>query len=487
MIKNKNSLFAVIALAAASVAFPQMIDRFVQPAEARFFGSDTGFADLTERLSPAVVNISTTSTVVSSPVDEFFSGQVPPEFNDILKNFLNNAFPEAGSARRNVSSLGSGFVIDPAGFIVTNNHVVEKAEKIEVAFSDGRNYPAKVIGSDPKTDLALLKIEGKSFPFVEWGDSAAVRPGEWALAIGNPYGLSGSVSAGIISAVNRNIEAGPYDDFIQTDAAINRGNSGGPLFNIDGKVIGVNSAIISPSGGSVGVGFAIPSSLAKDVINQLRQNGKVERGRIGVIVQPLTKDIAESLGYSFTDGAMIAEVSPNGPAEKAGLRRGDIILEFNGKKVTGSRDLAQAVAQAGVHRLADIKIRRMDEGVKNLSVRIERTDDDDASGFASQTPSNSSASLTIFDVKVSDLSREIRSRYNLNPRIKGVAVTAVKDAAQTPEGLIEGDVITEIQRIPVENINQLKDLTQKIKASRKNPILLTIYREGVLFFIAVRY
>ncbi len=243
-------------------------------------------------------------------------------------------------------ALGSGFIIDPSGYIVTNNHVVENATKVTVVFQDGSKHPAKIIGRDPKTDLALLKIDApQPLPYVTWGDSNAAQVGDWVLAVGNPFGLGGTVSSGIISARGRDIHAGPYDDFLQIDASINRGNSGGPTFNLDGKVIGINTAIYSPNGGSVGIGFAIPSSLAKPVIDQLRAHGKVERGWLGVQIQGVTPEIAKSLGLPKAEGALVADVNPDGPAAKSGIKQGDVILSYDGHDLAKMRDLPLEVAE----------------------------------------------------------------------------------------------------------------------------------------------
>src|SRR5215468_8602618 len=331
------------------------------PAFAR--SAPESFADLAEKLLPAVVNIATTTKITDA-------GRGDPDLEELFRQFFDRQRRGQGgdqngdqgdqngdnggsggdqngdngggdSGPREATSLGSGFIIDPSGYIVTNNHVIEGAEEITVRMQDNTEYKAKLIGHDPKTDLALLKIEAPSpLPSVEWGDSDKARIGDWVLAIGNPFGLGGTVTAGILSARQRDINAGPYDDFLQTDAAINRGNSGGPMFDVDGKVIGINTAIFSPSGGSVGIAFAIPADTVKSVVAQLKDKGAVTRGWIGVQIQPVTADIAESLGLKQAEGALVAEPQANSPAQKAGIEAGDIITSVDGKEIKDARDLA---------------------------------------------------------------------------------------------------------------------------------------------------
>ncbi|MEO1613552.1 MAG: trypsin-like peptidase domain-containing protein, partial [Pseudomonadota bacterium] len=306
------SLALIVVMAIASAP---------QPAHA----APESFADLAERLSPSVVNISTSQNVEAPEPGE--RPELPPgsPFEELFRDFFDQ---EGRPGPRTQNSLGSGFVIDPEGFIVTNNHVIEDADEIVVNFADGSSLPATLVGTDPKTDVALLKVSpAEPLPFVKFGDSDTARVGDWVLAIGNPFGLGGSVSAGIISARNRDISSGPYDDFIQTDAAINRGNSGGPLFNMDGDVVGVNTAIISPSGGSIGIGFSVPSALVKNVVAQLREYGRTRRGWLGVRIQDVTDDIAEAIGLEEVAGALVTSV-PEGPAKESGMQDGDVILNF---------------------------------------------------------------------------------------------------------------------------------------------------------------
>ncbi|MEL6481195.1 MAG: Do family serine endopeptidase, partial [Pseudomonadota bacterium] len=315
------------------------------PSETQAQARPGSFADLAERLSPAVVNISTAQKVEQAERGE---QQVPEgtPFEDLFRDFFERGRPQGP---RQVQSLGSGFVISAEGYVVTNNHVIEEADEITVNFADGSSLPAELVGTDPKTDIALLKIEPtQPLEFVKFGDSEASRVGDWVLAIGNPFGLGGSVSAGIISARDRNINAGPYDDFIQTDAAINRGNSGGPLFNLDGEVIGVNTAIISPTGGSIGIGFAVPSAIAENVVAQLQEFGQTKRGWLGVRIQTVNDELAEALGLDRPQGALVADVTSEGPAEEGGIEAGDVILKFDGKDISEMRDLPRIVAETAV-------------------------------------------------------------------------------------------------------------------------------------------
>ena len=318
-------------------------------------GAPDSFADLSAKLLPTVVNIATSQTLKAPPPQEM--PKLPPgsPLEDLFKNFLG----PKGGAPRHVTSLGSGFIIDPSGFIVTNNHVIENSDQITVTLNDGSTLPAKVVGRDLKTDLALLKVVPKKpLPAAHFGDSDKTRIGDWVIAIGDPFGIGSTVTAGIVSARNRDINAGPYDDFIQTDAPINRGNSGGPLFDMDGNVIGINSAIFSPSGGSVGIGFSIPSNLAKDVVAQLRQYGVARRGWIGVRIQGVSDEVAEAMHLPTTQGALVADVTPSGPAAKAGLAKGDLVTGFDSKPITDSRTLPRIVAATPIGKTVNIDVLR---------------------------------------------------------------------------------------------------------------------------------
>jgi serine protease Do len=458
---------------------------FTSYADAKNNPSD-GFADLVEKLSPAVVNISTTSVIGTSPIDHFFGQGIPPEFNDLFENFFGGLGPRGlgRNQKQEVSSLGSGFVIDPKGYIVTNHHVIDKATKIEINFPDGSSYKAKIIGSDAKTDLALIKIinPNKEFTYVEWGDSSKARVGEWVVAIGNPYGLSGSVSAGIISAVNRNINAGPYDSFIQTDAAINRGNSGGPLFDMNGAVIGVNSAIISPSGGSVGVGFAIPAELAKNIINQIKDKGKVERGRLGIYFQPLTQDIADALNLPNdikNKGVLIGDIEPNGPADKAGLKSGDVIIQVNEAEIKEPNELPRIIAGLPINKPANITIYRQGN-LKTIAVNITKDKTDET--VSSDTPTGGKVIKDIGFV-INNLTEQNRQLYEIPDLLNGVIVENVRES-QLRE-FHQGDIIMAINQ---QNLLNSSDFVKYFTQAKntKNPILFKIYRNNNIFYFAIR-
>ncbi len=458
----------------------------VAPAVAR--GAPDSFADLAERLSPAVVNISTSQTVAARAGRERPRGL--PEgspFEDFFDDFMERRGRE-GIPRR-VQSLGSGFVVDPTGYVITNNHVIEGADEIKVVFEDGATYPAKLIGRDAKTDLAVLKIDSEEdFPFVPFGDSSRSRVGDWVMAIGNPFGLGGTVTAGIISAINRDINAGPYDDFIQTDASINRGNSGGPLFNMDGEVIGVNAAIISPSGGSIGIGFAIPSTTAIAVIQQLREFGETRRGWLGVRIQSVTEEIAEGLGMDAPKGALVAGVNPQGPAQEAGIEPGDVIIEFDGKDVPEMRDLPKLVAETDIGRKVDVRVIR-DGEERALRVEIALLDETET---AEADPSedgkqNETGTAQVLGLGLSRLSASNRQQYNISAEVEGVVVTYVDPASAAAEkGIRRGDVIVEVAQNDVRVPGDVVDRVAEEKASGRKSVLLLLASAGDLRFVAVR-
>ena len=370
-----------------------------------FNGPDT-FSDLAERVSPSVVNISTTGVIENT-------GPQVPSIEDFFNFPFNMPSPEP--SEREFSSLGSGFVISADGFIVTNNHVVENASDIQVTFTDGLKLEAELIASDAETDLALLKVDANNLPFLEFGDSDTAKVGNWVMAIGNPHGLGGTVTAGIVSARGRML-GGRYDDFIQTDASINRGNSGGPLFDLDGKVIGVNSMIISPSGGSIGIGFAIPSNLANNIIQQLQETGEIERAWLGVRIQEVTDEIAESLGLGKTYGALVQGLTTDSPALKGGVNEGDIIIEFNGKEVESVQTLPKLVAEADIGQSTKVVVWR-DEKEVQLFVNLGKQPS--LEELASIENNGSAVLINELGIKVRTLTDEDKSRLDLAKSLQG--------------------------------------------------------------------
>lgn len=396
------------------------------PADAVARGTPESFADLVEKLSPAVVNVSTTQKVKGAEGVPFmfpFEGMPPGQMDQFKDFFERFGMPQGGEEgmEREVQSLGSGFVIDPAGYIVTNNHVIEEADEITVRFQDDTKYVAKLVGRDSKTDLALLKIEAKGkLPYVTFGDSDSVRVGDWVIAIGNPYGLGGSVTTGIISARSRHINAGPFDDFLQTDAAINRGNSGGPMFDIHGKVIGVNTAIFSPTGGNVGIGFAIPATLAKPVIDQLKQYGRTHRGWLGVKIQHVTDEVADSVGLKKEHGALVLEVTPDSPAAKAGIEPGDVILSFNGQEIKEMRELPRIVAETKIGTSAEVVVWRA-EREKEFTVTLGELDEKEEEQAA--TPSSESDTAPkgekLLGMTLAPVDEATRKQFSLGKKTRG--------------------------------------------------------------------
>lgn len=459
------------------------------------------FANLVEKLTPAVVNISTTQTVegADNPLGELFSynfpgGQNSPlgDLPELFKKFYGDR-ENGGMGERKSTSLGSGFVIDPAGYIVTNNHVVDKADAITVIFSDDTEVPAKVIGKDTKTDIALLKVDvDRKLESVKWGNSDKARVGDWVIAIGNPFGLGGSVSAGIISARARDINAGPFDDFIQTDAAINRGNSGGPLFDIDGEVIGINSAIFSPSGGNVGIGFAVPTSLAQPVIMQLKETGHIKRGWLGVKIQTVTDEIAESLGLKKAKGALVLEITKDSPADKAGMLAGDVIVSFDNNDVTAMRKLPRIVAETEVGKKVPVVVWRKEQQ-KTLIVTVDELDENKEDMTSSDESEEESGSVEklepakkIAGIGIKDLDDELRKRFEVDKDLKGVLVIEVdpkSPAASKPIRM--GDVITAINQEPVATADEAAKIIDKAKDSDRKSVLLLLNRSGETQFIAV--
>lgn len=449
------------------------------------------FADLAERLLPAVVNISTTQTVQAERAPEM--PQFPPgsPFEEFFKDFFDRQ--GRPDTPRKATSLGSGFIIDPAGLVVTNNHVIADADEINVILHDNTNHKATVLGRDSKTDLALLKIEPKQpLVAVPFGDSDRMRVGDWVLAIGNPFGLGGTVTAGIISARARDINAGPYDDFLQTDASINRGNSGGPMFNMAGEVIGINTAIFSPSGGSIGIGFAIPSTMARTVVADLQKFGKTRRGWLGVRIQSVSDEIAESLSLKSPRGALVASVSEGGPAAAAGIRAGDVILTFNGRDVDEMKRLPRIVAETEIGKRVDVSVWR-DGKEMRLPVTIGELKDDEEQAEAPQKPSGKEKqspgqrSIAPLGVAVAGITPDLRERFNLSEEAKGVVVTDVTARGPAAEkGIRAGDVIVEISQEPVSTPKDVADRVESARKAGRKSVLMLVENDRGLRFVAVR-
>jgi serine protease Do len=463
-------------------------------------------ADLAEGLLDAVVNISTSQNVKNE--DKAPMPQVPEgsPFQDFFDEFFKGEGGEGSNQPQTVNSLGSGFVIDPSGFIATNNHVIEGADDIEVNFANGSKLKAKLVGTDPKTDLALLKVEPKvPLTAVPFGDSRTMRIGDWVMAIGNPFGLGGSVTIGIISARGRNINAGPYDNFIQTDAAINRGNSGGPLFNMRGEVIGINTAIISPSGGSIGIGFSVPTELAQNIFTQLREFGETRRGWLGVRIQPVTDDIAESLAMTETKGALVAGIIKGGPVDNGSIQTGDVIVRFDGKDVEEMRDLPRVVAESPVGKAVDVvllrdgkettvkvTLGRLEDGEQLASAGEDVIEDGTATedGGAPETGEKTAPARaeTVLGMAIGDLDEEARKTFDIAESVKGVVITEVTpDSAAAERGIVPGDVIVEIGQEAMTTAEEVKTRVAKLKSEdRRNALLMIANRTGALRYITVR-
>lgn len=448
------------------------------------------FADLVEQVAPAVVNI-TTSAVVSQPSGG--RGPAFPEgspFEDLFRDFGFPGMPggpdgpggPGGPQRSN--ALGSGFVISADGYIVTNNHVIEGADEIEIEFYSKKTLPAKVIGTDPNTDVALLKVESdEALPFVEFGNSDDARVGDWVLALGNPLGQGFSASTGIVSARSREL-SGTYDDYLQTDAAINRGNSGGPLFNLKGEVVGVNTAILSPNGGSIGIGFSMASNLVSKVVDQLREFGETRRGWLGVKIQDVTPDMAEALGIDVEAGAMITDV-PDGPAKDAGLKSGDVIISFDGGEVKDTRELVRRVAEAPSGEAVDVTVLR--EGKEEtLSVTLGRRET--AEG---QSAEDGEATGTVKDgealgLTLTPLTPQMAVEMDLAQDMRGLLIQQVDPASEASEkGLMVGDIITEAGQQPVQTLDDLNARIDEAREAGRKSVLVLIRRENEPLFVAL--
>ena len=437
------------------------------PAAAR--GPET-VAPVAEELIEAVVNVSTSQAIRGPQGLPLPNVPKDSPYHEYFDEFFENRGQSVPD--RMVSSLGSGFIIDgKEGLIVTNNHVIDGAEEIQVNLHDGSKLKAELVAKDTKTDIALLKVQSKKeLKAVSFGSSADIKVGDWVMAIGNPFGLGGTVTVGIISAKARNINSGPYDDYLQTDASINKGNSGGPLFNMDGKVIGVNTAIISPTGGSIGIGFAVPADTVAPVVEQLRHYGEVRRGWLGVKIQTVTEDMLASLGLTSAAGALVAGVTPDGPAAKGGLEAGDVIVSFDNEPVSAMRTLPRLVAETPVDKLVDVEILRKGQK-KVLKVAIGRLVDEESKiteGDAGVQPE------MVLGLKLSELTAELRSKYGLSDKVTGVIVADVDPKSPAADKIKAGDVIVQAASEPVSGPQDLARRVESVKKSARKTVMLEV-------------
>lgn len=487
---------AIAALTGVALVFSTSLS-FAAPPD--------GFAELVDKVKPAVVNIASTQKAEVAAERPGGGGQfqVPPgmrgtPFDEFLRRFFqapgggggmgnDDESPAPGPGRS--MALGSGFIIDPSGYIVTNNHVIANASKTQVTLPDGRKFDARVIGKDDKTDIALLKVDSdEKLPAVEWGDSDKARVGDWVIAVGNPFGLGGTVTAGILSARGRDIQAGPFDDYLQIDAPINRGNSGGPSFDRNGQVIGINTAIYSPNGGSIGIGFAIPASVAKPIVDQLRDKGRIDRGWLGVSIQPVTQEVADSLGMEDAHGALVAGVNASSPAAKAGLKQGDVIRAVNDHKLVEFRDLPRLIATAGPDKSVKLDVVRNGKEMP-VQVALGRMPSDQTAKADDQSEGRggkASPATNVLGLALAPLNKQVRARLELPDDAKGALVVEVKrDSPAADAGLAPGDIVV---KVGDKNVTSPRDVTQSVqdasKAKRK-AVLLLIQREGNERFVAV--
>ena len=441
------------------------------------------FADLAEKLSPSVVNISTT-TVIEQKSREMPSFPPGSPFEDFFKQF-----EKPGGKKRKAQSLGSGFIIDKSGYIITNNHVIDNAEKIMVILYDDTSFEATVVGKDPKTDVALLKINPKKTKLsaVKFGDSNKLRVGDWVMAIGNPFGFGGTVTAGIVSARGRNL-SGSYDDYIQTDASINRGNSGGPLFDMNGNVVGINTAIFSQSGGSVGIGFAVSSNLAKQVTDQLKQYGRTKRGWLGVLIQEISKEIADSLGMKSVKGALVSSATEGGPAQKAGVKTGDVILKFNGIDIDTMKELPKVVAGTPVGKSVPLVILRNGKTI-TLNVVLGELELAEKENLITKSSGNKKSKSKTFEklgFVAEELSKSNIEKFKLKKIKAGILISSVKEGSVAEEaGLLPGMVIVRVGQIEVNSIDVIEDAIKNAIKQKRKAILLLVKVESGTRFVAL--
>jgi len=456
-------------------------------------GQPFSFADLAEELLDSVVYISTAQRVAISR-DMPNQDAPAPQTDELFEDFFEEG-PRSGPQPRSVQSLGSGFIVDPSGLIVTNNHVITGADEITANLGDGRKFSAEVIGVDDKTDLALLKVDSPTpLKAVRFGRSESLRVGDWVLAIGNPFGFGGTVTAGIVSALDRDINSGPYDHYIQTDASINRGNSGGPLFNIAGEVVGINTAIMSPTGGSIGIGFSVPTEIAAPVIEQLRQFGEVRRGWIGVRIQDVNEELTEPVSTEGPTGALIAGLTEDGPAGKAGIKAGDIVIEFDGKPVDNMRALPRMVADTAPGKTVNVVVLRegkrvtlpLEVGLLQEQVAARTTDEPEDAETGEPTPDNAGA---MFGLRLGPITDEARKTYSIEGAMEGVLVTEVAPGSEAEKKSVKvGDVIVQVSTKPVATPEEMTARLQELKAEgRRTAMLLVSGPDKKLRFVSLRF
>lgn len=476
----KNTLFFLCALAIKIGIFAVF---FAETADAR--PVPESFADLVEQASPSVVNVSiatkpkkTASYEQQRPMRNPFEGQ--PLFDDLFREF----FEGMPLQELPTESLGSGVIISKDGYVLTNNHVIDRADDIVVKLNGaGEEYTATVVGKDPKNDIALLKIEAKDLPAAELGDSDKIRVGDWVMAIGNPFGLGGTVTAGIISARGRNINQGPYDDFLQTDAAINPGNSGGPLFDMDGKIVGINTAILSRTGGSQGIGFAIPANTIKLIVEQIKEHGRPVRGWLGVRIQPVTKELAEAMDLSEHKGALVAGVVDNSPADKAGFKEGDVIVKFDGKNVSKMQDLPKMVAETNIGKDVKVDTLRAGKSVR-LTVHIEELAEDQDTTAVSLVGKDEDKGFELAGMILSTLNEESRKALGVEENVVGVLVERVEPASRAARsGLRPGDILLRVNKMDVKTP---EDVEKALNKKKDKSALVLMYRSGDTSFIALK-
>ena len=499
MTKTKTIL-AALALTTALTAPVLVVPLLTAPPAIAGQAAVQDLSDLAAKVTPAVVNVAVTMKAGAASDDEetqMSDRSQQQQMEEFMQRFAERfgqqgqpgkpqMKPQQRQAQK-AQAVGTGFIVDANGWIVTNFHVAGKADSITVTLADGRKLPAKMVGGDDKTDLALIKVESdKPLPFVTFADATKVRVGQPVMAVGNPFGLGGTVTTGIVSARGRDIHSGPFDDYIQTDAAINRGNSGGPLFDMDGKVIGINTAIFSPSGGSIGLGFAIPSSLAEPVVAQLKANGRVERGLLGVQIQPVTEELAQSMALGSEKGALVAQVQPDSPALAAGIKSGDVIKSVDDKNIDSIRDLTRMIS--AIKPGTSVKLGVWRDG-KDMSMTAKVGDQKDEAAVvktkADQPADAKKAEPMSYGVSLAPISAEARQELKLDDSIKGVVVAAVEPGSPADDqGLKAGDVL---QQVGKDSVDSPKMAAEKLKEAKKTgkPVLMKIYREGMSRFVAI--